>query len=107
MKLKQILSEMIKKTEIKNLKTGDKIWLLYNKNRPAIEVEFVEFLAGDGFWKDRIKSKTTKKNIGADSNGVIEMPLSQYFLDDPQNEFSSTSKKGFLYKGIHGSRKWK
>lgn len=106
MKLKSILSEM-KKSEVKSLNKGDLVWLVYNKNRSAIQVEFIEFFPASGMWKDRIKSKTDKKDIGEDKNGFIELPLSQYFLDDPENEPSNISKKGFLHKGVQGSRKWK
>ena len=110
MKLKQILNEMITKSELKKLTKGSTIWVLWHKNRPAEQVEFIEFIPKSGSLVDRIISKDINNNINNDVknvNGLVELPLKFYYLEDPENETGNVSKRGFLHKGVHGQRKWK
>lgn len=112
MKLKKILSEMIKAAELKGLKSGDTIYYYFKgMTMGSIPVEFLEYIPknsnvrGSSKDYDILKVKTDETRLNPDKDGILYIRTGFAYLDDPEYD-STSSKKGFLSKGVHGSRKF-
>lgn len=97
----------MKKSEVTALTLGDKIWYWYKGlNLGSIEGEFIEYIpAKNKNQYDLVKIKTTESRLNPDKDGYLLVRLSHVYSDDPEY-VASSSKKGFLNKGVHGTRKW-
>lgn len=105
-KMRDILNESITKSQVRQLKSGDEIWITYSKSNVE-KVRFLEFLPGSGTRKDLIKVQFLPGSTNAPPRGFDYFPLNVVSLEDPGIEPLGSSKKGFLSKGVHGPRKWK
>lgn len=105
--IENILTEITKK-QVSQLKKGDIVWYWYKGLRTgSVEVEFVEFKPSTGKnVYDTAIVKTDQPSLNPDKNGLIIVRISYLYTEDPEMESTSGSKKGFLNKGVHGSRKW-
>lgn len=105
--IREIITELTK-NQITQLKKGDKVWYYQRgSNVGSIEMEFVEFKpALNKNQYDVAVVKTDETRLNPDKNGLLNVRISYLHTDDPEMEKTSTSKKGFLNKGVHGPRKW-